>query len=152
MEFLLNPIFCDETLHIFLLKMTNTCSPITHEWNALALKNLAKMCSFKLSTIPYTFWNRNLLLNASELWKPRIVRINFLKFIALCFWKLAKAQNVLLCACVRYWPDRRVSVWVCHLLFSCFTQNMVDSLLDVLWFIALCLGKLAKTQNMVDSL
>ena len=39
----------------FLLKMSNTHSPITLKRNALALQDLAKMCSFELSTIQLTF-------------------------------------------------------------------------------------------------
>ena len=34
-------------LHTLLLKMSNTCLPITLERNALALQNLAQMCSCK---------------------------------------------------------------------------------------------------------
>ena len=50
----------------FLLKMYNTRSPLTLERNALALQNLTQMYSFERTAIPLTFWNRNLLFNASE--------------------------------------------------------------------------------------
>ena len=82
MELIVNPIFCDEIFGAFktwkflppcwcplghqdgrsaLRTMSNTRSPITLGRNALALPNLAQMYSFKLSTIPLTFWNRNLI-------------------------------------------------------------------------------------------
>ena len=74
MGHIVNTIFCDEIfsvikpdflaailfpqsgaprwpLHRFLLKMSNTRSPITLERNSLALQNLTQICSFKLSSI-----------------------------------------------------------------------------------------------------
>ena len=54
--------------HTFLLKISNTRSPLnrTFERNALAFYNLAQMSNFNLFAIPETFWSKKLFLNALE--------------------------------------------------------------------------------------